>query len=706
MNILILADSLAYGGAETHIYELSRSLFSLGHTVAVLSGGGETAKAIEACGIRHITCQTHRFFELMNTVRAEKPDILHAHTRKTALLCVLLSRVLKRPAVFTAHAHFRTGGAGELVRLFHGPVIAVSEDIAAHMNAAFGIPRERLFVIGNGVDTDRFGPSPAPVASTLRLLTVSRMDRDCAVAAELLLRLLPMLAERTPVHLTVVGGGDALPQLKELATAAEARVGSDTVTFAGAQTDVRPYMADCDLFVGVSRAAFEAMSMGKPTILCGNEGFLGLFTEEIAPQAEQSNFCGRGQKKPTESALLEEILTFLALSKEERDALGSFGRRYVTEYHGMQKIAEETLAVYRRAVQKCRFDVFLCGYYGYGNTGDELILESLCSGLHRQDQTLALGALCGPSPVCGEACPVPRRQPFAVLGAIRHSRIILLGGGTLLQNRTSHRSLYYYLALLAAARIMKRPYGMLLGGIAPIRGRFDRFLCRFLLSKAAFLGVRDLGSLSVLSDLGISPDRLHVGADPVLEWPVDPTPHRPNALVVFPRTQQNTPSFLHSVAHLSRELDLPVVLGTMDQTLDAPAAKQIALGLSSLGVSATVWDTASLPDILSLISSAVLILSARLHALILAYRLGVPTLALSDDEKLRSFFSEAYGRPVAAHLSLPALPTAALLVRAASFALSHTDAAARADRLSLLTKRTDRQYALLVEKLGKWEKDG
>lgn len=704
MKILILADSLAHGGAETHIYELSRSLFACGHTPILLSLGGATADALRACGVRHITWRARLFpvalWQLASVCRREKPDLLHAHTRRTALLCAILSPILRIPAVFTAHAHFRVGGLGALVRLYRGPVIAVSPDIARHMREAFGVKNERLTVIGNGVDTDRFAPVDAPSGGVLRLLTVSRLDEDCAAAATLLLRLLPMLSQMTPVHLTVVGGGNALPRLRTLAAAG--------VTFAGAQDDVRPYLADCDLFVGVSRAALEAMSMGKPVILCGDEGYLGLLTKALAPLAEQSNFCGRGQSKPTEAALLSDIKAFLSLSADERSALGAVARRYVREKHGKENMTADTVAVYRRAVARRHFDLFLCGYYGFGNMGDEMILASLATALHGKDRTLAIGALGGPAPLCEGVCAVPRRRPMAVLRAVRRSGMLLLGSGTLLQNRTSHRSLYYYLSLLAAARLFRRPFGLLLGGVGPIHGRFDRFLCAKLLQKADFLGVRDGRSLALLTDLAVPQDRLHVGADPVLGLPLALPPHDGHALLLFVREGQDDPLFCEAVASLAAALTLPVLVGVMDKARDRTAAMHTANALTARGLSATLAEPKDPLALLSLLASASLVLSARLHALVAAYRLGVPALALSDDEKLRGFLCEAYPRPLAVRLCLPFLPAKDALHRAAAFALANAPRlrAEREKRLPLLAARADKQYALLVEKLRKSGKDG
>ena len=52
MKILMVTASLSEGGAETHIYELSRGLIGLGHEVTVLSAGGRFSPLFETAGIK------------------------------------------------------------------------------------------------------------------------------------------------------------------------------------------------------------------------------------------------------------------------------------------------------------------------------------------------------------------------------------------------------------------------------------------------------------------------------------------------------------------------------------------------------------------------------------------------------------------------------------------------------------------------------
>lgn len=710
MNILMLTDSMENGGAETHVYELSRSLCRLGHRVTVLSRGGAMAERLRAEGIDHVdvpTLSAHggallpSLRAVLVAVRETNPTLIHAHTRQTVFLCRLLAPFLSVPTVFTAHARFRESGAGQLLRLFRGRVIAVSKDVRSHLVRAFGMEEKRITVIGNGIDTECFSPSTQTKRKELRLLTVSRLDKDCALAATLLCRILPALRKRFPVSLTVVGGGDALPSLRILAAA------DGGIRLVGTQKDVKPYLAECDVFVGVSRAALEAMAMEKPVLLCGNEGYLGILNESNIPIAEESNFCARGQVLPTEALLEHDLLTLLEATGQERARLGALGRQAVLANHTADEMARQTLAVYRQALRDYRAcDIFLCGYYGYGNLGDELVLRALVEGLHTHTPDLKVAALMGRGDSPADTLRISRFCPLSLLRRLRRSGAVLLGGGTLLQSTTSRRSLSYYLSLLALARRFGRPFGMLAGGVGPFRDEKDKKRCACLLKDADFIGLRDSVSRNLLICEGLGAERLHLGADPVLTLPLPDLTPDARFLTVFPRRgDERNAALVDGIAEVARAHSLPVRIAAMDENEDREVCARLVRALLTRGVSAEAVPPLTYESICALLASSTLVLTRRLHALLLACRIGVPALAVSDDPKLRAFLCEVYPRDLADRLSLsPSKLSATELIACADYTLSRCErirTLAEA-RIPLLAARAEEQLALLVEKTLKY----
>ena len=87
------------------------------------------------------------------------------------------------------------------------------------------------------------------------------------------------------------GGGNVFDQLRARAGQINEQLGRQVVTMTGARTDINGIVAAGDVFVGVSRAALEAMAAAKPVIVAGNEGYQGLFGPDKLAEAMLGNFC-------------------------------------------------------------------------------------------------------------------------------------------------------------------------------------------------------------------------------------------------------------------------------------------------------------------------------------------------------------------------------------------------------------------------------
>lgn len=163
--------------------------------------------------------------------------------------------------------------------------------------------------------------------------------------------------------------------------------------------------------------------------------------------------------------------------------------------------------------------IMVSGYYGFANLGDEAILDSLCTdltslGFGRKD-ILVLSA----NPELTEAQhgvrALPRYDLRQIWRALGSSRCLISGGGSLLQDVTSKRSIPYYLGLVELAQLRKVPVVMYGQGIGPVQSSFLRVWVKrsFQLSQAN--SVRDQGSLQLLRELGVDPKNIQLCADPV-----------------------------------------------------------------------------------------------------------------------------------------------------------------------------------------------
>ena len=351
-KVLMALMGLEIGGAETHVVELSKELHRQGWEVVVVSNGGVYEQELTDAGIRCYHAPLHkRNLALMHrslrilrrVIREEKPDVVHAHARIPALLCGMLQKEMGFPFVTSAHWVFYVNFILSRIANWGERTIAVSDDIKQYLIDNYGVPAEHISVTINGIDTEKFSPEVSGEkvlrefgldASRPVISYVSRMDESRALVARQLVNIAPRLREAIPgVQLLIAGGGDVFDEIKAKVAAANAAAGEPYVVMTGARTDINEIVAAGDLFVGVSRAALEAMAAAKPVIVAGNEGYIGLFAEDKLTLAQSNNFCCRGCEMSEEERLYEDITKSLCkLSPDERAALGRYGREVIETY--------------------------------------------------------------------------------------------------------------------------------------------------------------------------------------------------------------------------------------------------------------------------------------------------------------------------------------------------------------------------------------
>ena len=135
-------------------------------------------------------------------------------------------------------------------------------------------------------------------------------------------------------------------------------------------------------------------------------------------------------------------------------------RKLFTE-NAVGEIFAEIAEVYLSCIGKLGFptefshsDILFCGYYGYGNLGDESSLECLISAVRREIPDARLTVLASSPAEFSERFgvrAVDRMSFFSVMREIRRAGVFVFGGGGLLQDATSRRSLRYYTHVLSAA---------------------------------------------------------------------------------------------------------------------------------------------------------------------------------------------------------------------------------------------------------------
>lgn len=675
MNILMLVSALDCGGVETHIVSLAKEMRDRGHGVAVASSGGRLAAELEGAGISHIRLPlaSHdpiklalAVRKLIKLVRTHGFDIIHAHSRIAALVGWAVSKRCGVSMTVTAHAKFRSGYLLRRLSRWGTLSVTVSQDLKQYLCEEYGVLSDNVFVIPNGIDAGRFRKREIKnkVSDGFNVAFVSRMDKDCALGAKLLCEAAPRLAESIKgLEIYLCGGGNAYKKIKRAARRANKKIGYGCVQVLGHCDDVTKILKNADVFVGVSRAALEAMAMGVPTVLCGNEGFLGAVNPGNFTEAGESNFCCRGMKKPEVKAIIGEIIRLYRMDRDSRELLGTEISALVEELNSGARSAELTEGVYRKAMERApdtRGGIVLCGFYGFGNTGDDSLLIESIKRCGREYGNARVSALTHngkhDTERFGIRC-VPRGSAFAVASEIRHAELLVFGGGTLLQERTSRRSLLYYIGILRYAQRMGVRCELWGNGLGIPRGKRSGRLLAKTLGMCAYVGLRDVSSVELAyrlcREFSVKAPPIYYEKDLALSSASSNLP-RLNFLMRRYGMESNKGGFAviavsgrakrYSVRLLSdrllrlRKEGKGLLFIPMFPKEDIKLTRCLAKKYGG-----EVAEALSGRDMVGIMSKSSEVIGMRLHSLVFAFCAGVQFYGLGEDEKIESFCRENGG---------------------------------------------------------------
>jgi len=302
--------------------------------------------------------------------------------------------------------------------------------------------------------------------------------------------------------------------------------------------------------------------------------------------------------------------------------------------------------------------VLISGYYGFGNLGDEALLEVIVRRLRERFPQLdveVLSATPQATTAAYNVASVPRFQWRSVREAIGRADVVVSGGGGLLQNATSLRSLLYYVAILRDAIRGKRKTMVFAQSVGPLDfwGKTVVKECCKGLSAAT---VRDRRSQQLLSSIlpGVTVERT---ADPVFLYDA---PEEDVDLSTEGLGPQSDPLVIVSVRKATGMKDrLDVVARAVDRLAQqhnarvaflplggAPDAEVSTLVIRKCKSAPVLLPECSLPRAANIIRRAKAVVGMRLHALILAARYAVPFLAIPYDPKVAALCDDlAYPLP-------------------------------------------------------------
>jgi glycosyltransferase involved in cell wall biosynthesis len=346
-RVLHLITELNVGGAERLLAELLPRFDRerVEAQVACLHGEGPLAAEIERRGVRVHALRSARKFSpwpvwrLSRLLEQEKIGLLHTHLIQADILGFLAARIALTPLVVSTKHNVRYYEdrqrwlrplARHVEQRIDG-VVAVSNAVAAEYPHA-----RRVEIIRNGVDTERFTPSPLPTAGPIVCVGRFSLQKGHRV----LLEAVAKIAEEIPgLRLELAGAGPLEDDLQ--ARAVRLRL-MRHATFLGVVEDVRPVLQRAlmvvvpSLWEGLGIAALEAMAMGRPVIASDVDGLREIITHErdglLVPAGDV--------------AALAAAISRLMADRVLAERLAAAGRARVVEAFGINAMARELETFY------------------------------------------------------------------------------------------------------------------------------------------------------------------------------------------------------------------------------------------------------------------------------------------------------------------------------------------------------------------------
>ena len=678
MKVIHLISGGDSGGAKTHVLSLLQNLNQTITAQLVCFRDGPFAEEARSRGIPTEIMGGNNIPRLQRQlkayIRAGGYQLIHCHGSRANMVGALLRRSTGLPVVSTIHSDYRLDYMGRpLSRLTFGTInawalrhldyrIGVS-DAMVDLLISRGFPPDRFYAIYNGID---FTPPPAQ-GERLPYLRSLGVDADeDSVVVGIAARLNPVkdmatlvrgyaAACRTCPRLRLVIAGEGPEREKLGALAQELGV---NVTFAGwisGGMDQFYSALDINALTSLSETFPYALTEGARFRLATVASAVGGIPDLIDSGVNGCLF------QPGDWQTLGEHLAALGSNDTLRRQLGEKLYEKASSKFSIQKTVDTQLHIYQEILRRhsrlktTRDGVVICGAYGRGNAGDDAILEAILQEMALIDPDMPATVLSKEpksTRLAYRVRSVSRTNMFAWHSAMRHAKLYINGGGSLIQDVTSRRSLWFYLLNIAVAKRCGCKVQMYGCGIGPVtRENHRRLAARVLNRYVDVITLREPDSREELRAMGVTKPEILLTADPALtlrkaeDDQIDSVLLRAGippqgrylcfALRQWRGFEEKAPLFGAAARYAYKTYGLIPVFTAVEKHLDPAAARLAAQGLDIPHY--FLDDAGGAGTIIGALSRMEAVVSMRLHALIFAAGQGIPLAGVVYDPKVSEF---------------------------------------------------------------------
>ena len=358
----------AAGGVERGTVEIAGAVVQAGGRALVASAGGPLVHDLARVGAEHVelpmdsknpVTMWRNVDRLVQVIRAEKVDIVHARSRAPAWSARAAAK--RTGAHFVTTFHGTYGAGNHLKRVYNSimtrgeRVIAISQFIAGHIRQLYGVPSNKIRVIHRGVDLDRFDPAKVTAQRVVNLATDWMLPDGMPVimlpgrltrwkGQPVVIDALGKLG-RKDVRCLLVGGDQGREDYRaELESMIAARNLNEVVRLVDHCDDMPAAYMLTDVVISAStdpeafgRVIAEAQALGRPVIATDHGG-----AKETVISGETGWLVPPGDAE----ALAAAIEKVLALDSAQRSTLAGKAIANVRDNFSKATMCAKTLDVY------------------------------------------------------------------------------------------------------------------------------------------------------------------------------------------------------------------------------------------------------------------------------------------------------------------------------------------------------------------------
>lgn len=684
MKVLHIIGGGDVGGAKVHVLSLVKELTSHIDVTLLSLRPGAFADEARAMGIKVEVIKSSNVLSdissAINYVNKNNFDIIHSHGAKANIFGYAIKKACKVPVVTTMHSDYKLDYMQSISKRMTigllNSIVLRKLDYFIVVTSAFrkmlterGFYNNQIYTILNGIDfnkplkdysrtdfCDKF--NIALNEDDILVGTAARLDPVKDIGT--LLEAAKLVVQKNPNVKFLIGGeGDEAKELKARSTI----LGLDNnVFFIGWLDDPYELISILDINVMTS------ISEGFPYYLLEGARFsIATICSRVGgiPDLIESSVNGYLFEPRDYNTLAEQLLS-LAQDSDKRKAFGSKLYTKADKEFSLTAMCNTQLEIYTSIKKdisnngtRKKYDAIISGYYGFNNIGDDAMLRSIVYNFKQNKPNISILALSRKPDETSQSYGVNsinRKNIFTVFSAMRNAKLFIYGGGNIIQDSTSSRSLIYYLGTAWLAKRLKLKVMFYANGIGPINKPMNAEFSRRILNRADVITVREKLSFNELQRMGITKPKIVLTADAALALEIDNNVQIeellnnegipldgiyagfsvrkcPGLENLQHEKYENTIAQIADYVYLTYNLK-PVFI-PMEYHVDIFTIKNIVSKMKT--ESYIISDNHSVSETLAIIKAMDIMIAMRLHALIFSAYMNVPFIGISYQPKVEGF---------------------------------------------------------------------